>query len=168
MNETPRDRRNPAATVAFSPPFETDGVTVITATSTHSPSRLTTGFNPAGQAASPTAHPLGAFVIHDGTARWHPAVDVTRLLTTAEVVAGAVLVARALARRPSAPKARVTMGPGGWVSMKGGALGIRPTSRPWGRPRPLPHPQTTQRAPLWARVLSAVPLQALVNLDRRS
>jgi hypothetical protein len=168
MNETPRNGRDWATTVAFSPPIETDGVTVITATSTHPSSRPTLGLKPRGQVASPSAHPLGAFVIHDGTARWRPAVDVTRLLTTAEVVAGAVLVARVLARRPSAPKAQVTMGPGGWVSMKGGALAVRPASRPWGRPRPFPHPQTTQRAPLWARVLSAVPLQALINLDRRS
>ena len=103
----------------------------------------------------------------DGTARWHPAVDLTRLLTTAEIVAGAVLMARILARRPSGPKAHVSMGPGGWVSMKGGSLAVRPASRPWGRPRPLPFPKTTPRAPVWARVLSAVPLQALATLERK-
>ena len=168
MNESIHQEREPAnlMTPSFSDPFETDGVTVITATSTRRPSRPT-GTRPlAGRSPLPGAHPMGAFVIQDGTARWHPAVDLTRLLTTAEIVAGAVLVARILARRPGGPKAQVTMGPGGWVSMKGGTLGIRPASRPWGRPRPLPHPPTSQRAPVWARVLSAVPLQALVNLRR--
>jgi hypothetical protein len=96
----------------------------------------------------------------------HSTVDVTRVLTTAEVVVGAVLVARILAGRPSAPRAQVTMGPGGWISMKGGSLAVRPARRPWGRPRPLLPPEAGRRAPLWARVLSAVPLQALVNLDR--
>jgi hypothetical protein len=148
--------------IAFAPPYEKDGVTVITATSTR---RSAEGPGD-GPSTLPGSQPMGAFVIAEGTARWHPAVDVTRLLTTAELVAGAVLVARVLARRPSGPKAQVTMGPGGWVSMKGGALGIRPARRPWGRPRPLPDRQTSQRAPMWARVLSAVPLQALVNLKR--
>jgi hypothetical protein len=94
-------------------------------------------------------------------------VDITRLLTTAELVAGAVLIARILARRPSGPKAQVTMGPGGWVSMKGGSLAIRPARRPWGRPRPIAHLETPPRAPVWARVLSAVPLQALTNRESR-
>lgn len=89
-------------------------------------------------------------------------VDLTRILTTAEVVVGAVLVARALARRPGSSKALVTMGPGGWVSMKGGTVAVRRGSRPWGRRKPIV-PVATGRAPLWARVLSAVPLQALTR-----
>ena len=93
-------------------------------------------------------------------------VDRTRLLTTAEVVAGAVLMARILAGRPGAPKAQVTMGPGEWVSLKGGSLVVRPRRRPWGRRRPLPHPTIPARAPLWARAVSAVPLPSLIN--RRS
>jgi hypothetical protein len=102
------------------------------------------------------------------TSLWRPngqqgPVDLTRLLTTAEVVVGAVLVAYRLSRRPAAPKAVVTMGPGGWVSMKGGTVAVRPASRPWGRPRPLPHPASTERAPVWACVLSAVPLQSLIK-----
>jgi hypothetical protein len=88
-------------------------------------------------------------------------VDVTRVLVTAEVVAGAVVIAYRLARRPGAPRARVTMGPGGWVSMKGGAVSVRPASRPLGRPRRVTATRPGDRAPLWARVLSAVPLQAL-------
>jgi len=89
-------------------------------------------------------------------------VDVTRVLTTAEVVLGAVLVARYLSHRPGSSKALVTMGPGGWVSMKGGTVAVRRGSRPWGRPRQLPVP-VTEHAPLWARVLSAVPLQVLTR-----
>lgn len=89
-------------------------------------------------------------------------LDLTRIVTTAEVVVGAVLVTRALAGRSGAPKAFVTMGPGGWVSMKGGTVAVRRGSRPWGRRKPL-QPAPTGRAPLWARVLSAVPLQALTR-----
>ena len=79
------------------------------------------------------------------TSFWRPSgqqgpVDLTRLLTTAEIVVGAVLVAYRLARQPVAPKAVVTMGPGGWISMKGGTVAVRPASRPWGSPRPLPRP----------------------------
>ena len=92
----------------------------------------------------------------------HSSLDVTRLVTTAEVVLGAVLVARYLSRRPGSSKALVTMGPGGWVSMKGGTVAVRRGSRPWPRPTPV---QATpgERVPLWARVLSAVPLQALMR-----
>jgi hypothetical protein len=87
-------------------------------------------------------------------------VDVTRLLTTAALVAGSVLVARQLARRPSAAKARVSMGPGGWVSMKGGVMAVRPAERGWRRRRPVPPPV---RRPWWARLLAAVTLQSLVD-----
>src|SRR5690348_1924925 len=98
MNETARPKKDSVNMVAFSPPFEQDGVTVITATSTRPSRRPITGTSPPDQSASPGAHPMGAFVIQGGSARWHPAVDVTRLVTTAEIVAGAVLVARVLAR----------------------------------------------------------------------
>ena len=90
------------------------------------------------------------------------ALDVTRVVTTAEFVVGAVLVARYLSRRPGSAKALVTMGPGGWVSMKGGTVAVRRGSRPWARPKPIQPAKTNQRAPLWARVLSAVPLQSLL------
>ncbi len=92
-----------------------------------------------------------------------PPVDLTQIVTTTEVVVGAVLVARYLSRRPGSSKAVVTMGPGGWVSMKGGAVALRRASRPWGRPIPVRPTPTGERAPLWARVLSAVPLQALMR-----
>ncbi|GAB3598336.1 hypothetical protein GCM10027446_28260 [Angustibacter peucedani] len=94
-------------------------------------------------------------------------LDLTRLLTTAEVVVGAVvgavLVTDRVVRRPPGPRAVVTMGPGGWVSMKGGALGVRPGRRFWARPRPVAATTPPPQAPWWARVLSAVPLQALTR-----
>jgi hypothetical protein len=90
-------------------------------------------------------------------------VDATRVIMTAEIVAGAVAVAYRLARRPSAPKAQVTMGPGGWVSMKGGTVSVRSSRRPFGRPRAIGPTKPDARAPLWARVISAVPLQSLTH-----
>ena len=92
-----------------------------------------------------------------------PPVDVTRIVTTTEVVVGAVLVARHLSRRPGSSKAVVSMGPGGWVSMKGGTVALRRASRPWGRSTPVRPASTGDRAPLWPRVLSAVPLHDLVR-----
>jgi hypothetical protein len=134
---------------SFSLPDERDGVTLVTAT--RSRTRRDGGV---------TARPVGAFVVRDGEVCWRPAIDVSRLLTMAEVVVGAVLVAHRLSRRPSAPKALVTMGPGGWVSMKGGTVAVRESRRPFGRPRPVVA-RPTERRPLWARAISAVPLRSL-------
>jgi hypothetical protein len=52
------------------------------------------------------------------------------------------------------------MGPGGWVSMKGGAMAVRPARRGWRRVRA---EQPPARRPWWARLLSATTLQALVR-----
>jgi hypothetical protein len=110
------------------------------------------------------ATPPSASDHQDGVAvRRKPTADITRVVTTAELVVGAVLVARYLSHRPGAAKALVTMGPGGWVSMKGGTVAVRRGSRPWARPKALQPPSTGQGAPLWARVLSAVPLQSLMG-----
>ena len=106
----PRVGPREGTAVSFSEPYERDGVTVISASAQR---RRTFHGGPqdaeAGARLS-SSHPLGAFVVRDGEVRWHPAVDMTRLLTTAEIVVGAVLVANRLARRPSAAKAQVTMG----------------------------------------------------------
>jgi hypothetical protein len=136
---------------SFSPPCERDGVVLLTATRSRT-----------RRDGTVTARPVGAFVVRNGNVCWRPAIDGTRLLTAAEVVVGAVLVAHRLSRRPSSPKARVTMGPGGWVSMKGGTVAVREGRRPFGRPRRV-NPRPTQHHPLWARVISAVPLQSLVR-----
>ena len=147
--------------VVFGPPLERDGATVITASAstshTASAGDRAAGRAPAAEMAR--ARPLGAFEVRDGRVRWHPVVDVTRVVTTAEVVLGAVAVAARLARRPSPAVARVTMGPGGWVSMKGGAMAVRPARRLWRRTRPTP----AVRRPWWARLLAATALERLVG-----
>jgi hypothetical protein len=96
-------------TVAFAPPAERDGASVITATAlrTHTATRADgaagqTGFD----AQMAGSRPIGAFVPRNGRVRWDPALDWTRLITTAEVMVGGVLIARCLTaararRRPA-------------------------------------------------------------------
>jgi hypothetical protein len=64
--------------------------------------------------------PIGAYLVDDHTAVYRPAVDVTRLgmaaLATVAVSAVAASAAVALRRRPAIGS--VSMGPGGWVSLK--------------------------------------------------
>ncbi|MCM3882336.1 hypothetical protein [Frankia sp. R82] len=55
----------------------------------------------------------------------HPALNLTATMVAAEVAIGAVAVARQLARRGPAPRAYVRMGPGGWVSLRGGSVRTR-------------------------------------------
>ncbi|WP_199589360.1 hypothetical protein [Blastococcus sp. TF02A-26] len=151
--------------LAFSRPVQGDGVTVIPAAAvrTHRATRAD-GVGPDGRgfdASMSGGRPLGAFVVRDGRVRWWPVVDATRVITTAELVVGAVLVARRLADRPSGARAAVSMGPGGWVSMKGGSMAVRPARRGWRRlPVSVAPPR---RRPWWARLLAAVPLQSLVG-----
>jgi len=150
-------------TLAFSEPYERDGVTVIPASTTRAHGAISA--LPGRQrrrldAQTRGARPAGAFVVQDGSARWHPAIDLTRVLTTGEVVIGAVIIAHRLMRRPSAARANVTMGPGGWVSMKGGAMAVRPSERFWRKPAPA---REASRRPLWARLLAAKPLQVLLG-----
>jgi hypothetical protein len=114
-----------------------------------------------------TGRTTGVLVLRDGRTSWHPGLDVTRVAMAAELVAGAVVIAFRLARRPSGPRAHVTMGPGGWVSMKdGGSMSVRPARRPLGRSRPVAATTPDPRAPLWARMLSAVPLGSLTRRAR--
>ena len=165
---TSPDGRSDPGTLAFDPPVERDGTTVITATSsrTHTATRGTgeerdrRGFD----ARVSGNRAVGAFVLRNGRVRWRPAVDVTKVITTAEVVVGGVLIARHLAGRPSGAKALVTMGPGGWVSMKGGAMSVRPANRAWiPRRRTAAPAAALRRRPWWARLLSAKALKALVG-----
>lgn len=149
---------------AFDRPYTADGVTVIPASTTrgHLARRRGGGPRAGGQfdAELSGGRPVGAFVIRDGVVRWQPAVDVNRLLVAAEMVLGAVLVAERLARRPAGPKAAVTMGPGGWVSMKGGSMAVRPARRLWRR---LPAAGPPTRRPFWAKLLSAKSIEALLR-----
>jgi hypothetical protein len=155
-------------TIAFAPPFERDDVSVITAAAArmHTATRgKDVGGNGSGfEAQMSGSRPMGAFVVKHGRVRWHPIVDLTKVITTAEVVVGAVVIARRLAARPSGAKALVTMGPGGWVSMKGGAMAVRPAERAWRRPRSHPPTGASQkRRPWWARLLAATTLESILG-----
>jgi hypothetical protein len=153
-------------TMVFAPPYERDGASVITATASRT-HRVTRGDGSGTDRSGFLAQmggsrPMGAFVVRDGRVRWHPVVDLTKVITTAEVMVGGVLIARRLAARPSGAKALVTMGPGGWVSMKGGAMAVRPANRAWRRRRSVATSARTRR-PWWARLLAATALEKLVN-----
>jgi hypothetical protein len=82
---------------------------------------------------------VGVVIVDRDGARCRPVVDLERLAWCAVAAAGlaaaAALATTAARRRPAIGS--VTMGPGGWVSLKGGAL------RPAGR------------RPWWARLLGA-------------
>ena len=92
--------------------------------------------------------PIGAWIVGPDTAVYRPVVDLTRL--TGAVLAGlgavalvtAVSAVSATTRRASAIGG-VTMGPGGWVSVKGAA-----------------RPRVRTRRPLWARLAGAQPVKA--------
>jgi hypothetical protein len=79
--------------------------------------------------------PIGAYLVDEHSAVYHPAVDVTVLglaaLATVAVSAVAVSAAFAVHRRPAI--GTVSMGPGGWVSLKrtAGPPLRDGTGRPW-------------------------------------
>jgi hypothetical protein len=86
--------------------------------------------------------PIGAYVVGTDTVTFRPVVDVTRLVTTgvaAVVLAAAITAVAAGMRRPPAI-GTVTMGPGGWVSLKRTAA---------------PPLRATDGRPWWARALRA-------------
>ena len=108
---------------------------------------------------------VGAFAADErGRLRWHPVVDVEGLVTRGVVLVGVGLVsvcaAVAARRRPAVQN--VSMGPGGWVSVRSpGPVRARTASarhRPW-----------------WAHLLRARPLRPVpsspvrvLGLRRRS
>jgi hypothetical protein len=78
--------------------------------------------------------PVGAWIVGPGTASFRPVVDVTRLAGVALAAAVALAVAvGATAGRRRPEIGTVTMGPGGWVSLKHTASPpLRSgTPRPW-------------------------------------
>lgn len=94
--------------------------------------------------------PIGAWIIGPGTAVYRPVVDLTRLTGALLAGVGAVAVATAVvatATRRGRAIGAVTMGPGGWVSIKGTA-----------------RPRSHGSRPLWARLLGAQPVP--VRRDR--
>ncbi len=84
--------------------------------------------------------PIGAYLVDEHSAVYRPAVDVTRLglaaLATVAVSAVAVSAAVAVRRRPAI--GTVSMGPGGWISLK------RTTGPP---------PRDGTNRPCWAHLL---------------
>jgi hypothetical protein len=80
---------------------------------------------------------IGAYVVSQDSARFEPATDVTPIAMTALGVAAviAVSVAVATAARQLPAIRSVTMGPGGWVSLKGTAMpplrSAAASTRPW-------------------------------------
>ena len=82
--------------MVFGEPYETDGVTVIVASTVGTgggggDSRDEKGRSGEGGGFGLSAKPVGAYVIKDGKLRWEPAVDVNRLLATVGMVAIAAL-----------------------------------------------------------------------------
>ncbi|WP_030488459.1 hypothetical protein [Micromonospora chokoriensis] len=79
---------------------------------------------------------IGAYVLSGGRVRYRPVTDPDRLLAAATGAFAVAVLTAAVAvvgrRRPPAIGA-VTMGPGGWVSLRGvRAPALRPaTPRPW-------------------------------------
>ncbi|WP_328348383.1 hypothetical protein [Micromonospora sp. NBC_00421] len=77
---------------------------------------------------------VGAFVLADGRVRYRGLPDPDRVLAVAAGAAAVALVIAGVAARRRPPAiGRVTMGPGGWVSLRGARVpALRPASpRPW-------------------------------------
>jgi uncharacterized spore protein YtfJ len=88
----------------YGDPYERDGVVVIPAAAVGGAGGGGGGEDPAGgQSGSGSgfglgARPVGAYVIEDGSVRWEPAVDVTRIVL--QVLLAALGLAFLLRRRP--------------------------------------------------------------------
>lgn len=77
---------------------------------------------------------VGAYAVSAGTVRYRPVIDLQEVLSAAAAVLSiaAVGAAVAFARRRVPAVGTVTMGPGGWVSVKNApAPALRPSRRPW-------------------------------------
>lgn len=77
----------------FGEPLEKDGVTVIPAASVRGGAGGGSGENPEGTGKGGgtgfglSARPAGAYVIRNGQVTWQPALDLTRVVIGAQVVA---------------------------------------------------------------------------------
>ena len=107
---------------------------------------------------------IGAWIVGPQTATYRPVVDLTRLagLVAAGAAAVAIAVAAGAVARHRPAVGTVTMGPGGWVSMKGGVMAVRPARRAWRRTRPAATGPLPRR-PWWARLLAATTLESVLG-----
>ena len=109
------------------------------------PAGTTPAVVPITRDAGGRARTIGVVLVDSAGARWQRTTDVERLTAVVTATAGLVAAVGCVAaavRRPAARVDRLTMGPGGWVSFKGG-----------GKPRP-----RGPRRPWWAVILQARPL----------
>ena len=79
---------------------------------------------------------VGAYVISAEHVRFAPVVDVGRIVpaafATAAVITAVVTAGTVAARRRPGPTVGpVTMGPGGWLSVRGAGVGRLCAHRPW-------------------------------------
>ncbi|MGB7982655.1 MAG: hypothetical protein WCF36_17885 [Candidatus Nanopelagicales bacterium] len=95
------DAARDAATVrrVFAEPYEKDGLTVIAAALVSGAAGGGSGTNDKGQPGEGGgfgvyARPVGAYVIHDGTVRWRPAIDANRIIAVMGLVAIVCLLKR--------------------------------------------------------------------------
>ena len=98
------------------------------------PSGVTTGEPPTVTAVHRRGRPVGAYVVQAGSVRFVPVVDINQLVLGGLGWAAATAVAIAVASgRRRVGIGAVTMGPGGWISLRNAtAAGLRPArSRPW-------------------------------------
>lgn len=89
----------------FGEPFEKNGVTVIPAASVRGGAGGGSGEGPEGTGKGGgtgfglSARPAGAYVVREGQVTWQPALDLTRVVIGAQVVAVvALLVIRSIAK----------------------------------------------------------------------
>jgi uncharacterized spore protein YtfJ len=89
----------------FGEPYEKNGVTVIPAASVRGGAGGGSGEGPEGTGKGGgtgfglSARPAGAYVIREGQVSWQPALDLTRVVVGAQVVAVvALLVIRTIAK----------------------------------------------------------------------
>ena len=94
----------------------------------------TTSVVPISRGTGPSARVLGVVLVDRDGCRWQRTSDVDRLVTVATLTGGVVAAAglvTAAARRTPARVGPITMGPGGWVSVKGAPAPRLRTRRPW-------------------------------------
>ena len=89
----------------FGEPYQQNGVTVIPAARVRGGAGGGRGEGPesegkgSGSGFGITAHPVGAFILHDGELSWRPAVDVNRIIFGGQVVVVvALLTVRAIVK----------------------------------------------------------------------